>query len=359
MNKMRILIKISFLLLITLSATYLSAQNPDCYIKKTYPARPGMALRISGKYGDVNFMSNKSDSISICASVTIDQDNKELIRKSIGLVSININMVNDTVFVSTNFDKKFFSETYRYGRKSFSADILIKAPAFIDIDIVNEFGNVTVDELSGIFNVRLSYGIISATKLTRGNSIPISSITVDNGKVDIDALNWMSANIRNCSSFEIGKAQALMINSDFSKIRIRDISSMVADSRSDIYTIDSLKNIISESMYTSLKIEKLYGKLFSKVIHGSLDIGDLQHDFNNIDITSDNALINIETGDDVPFRSDIVAINSPVEFSIKDKHAIIKNEGNNSVTYTGFTGKNSQIESVIKIRSTSGKVTIK
>ena len=39
----------------------------------------------------------------------------------------------------------------------------------MDLNLTNEFGNVLLDELSGTLNVRLSQGILSAKKLTRGN----------------------------------------------------------------------------------------------------------------------------------------------------------------------------------------------
>ncbi|MBK7710375.1 MAG: hypothetical protein IPJ37_05075 [Bacteroidales bacterium] len=209
--------------------------------KKVYAAGPGSTLSISNKYGDVSYIVNNDDSISVCATVTIMQDNRELARKSLSLITVRIDKILDTVSVSTNFDRKFFSDTYRKGRKSFSVDILVKAPSSVNADVTNEFGNISFEELTGKINVRLSYGLLSAARLTRGNSSPINSITVDNGKVNINSVNWLSANIRNCSSVEIAKAQAVLIKSDFSKISIGEVNSMVADSKSDIYTIGNVK----------------------------------------------------------------------------------------------------------------------
>ena len=350
---------ISCLLSVTLFSTSMSAQDQNCYIKKTYPVRSGATLRISNKYGDLNFIPNKSDSIFICATIMIEQVDKELARKNIGLVTVNIDKIEDTVYVSTGFDRKFFSEIYRKGRKSFSVDILIKAPSLLNLDIINEFGNVTADEVSGIFNANISYGVLSVTKLTRGNCSPINSINVDNGKIFIEALNWMSANIRNCPSVEIGKAQALLIKSDFSKIGIKNVSSIIVDSKSDIYTISLLRNIVSESKYTSLKIKKLDGKLLSKVTYGSLEIGELQKDLKYIDITSAGAPVSIEKGNEVSFRSNIVVTNAPASFEINGQPGIIKNESNNSIIFTGIYGKDKQTESFVKIHATSGKVNIK
>jgi hypothetical protein len=356
---MKTKIKITGLLIVTMLATSISAQTPNCLIKKTYPASPGITLRILNKYGDINFIANNSDSISVCASITIEQDNKELERKNMTFISVSIKKLNDTVSVITNFDKRFFSEEYRKGRKSFSVDIVIKAPSFINTDIANEFGNITAEELSGKLSIRLSYGVVSLSKITRGNNNPINKISIDNGKANIEAVNWMSATIRNCTSVDIGKAQALLIQSDFSKIRIGSVNSIVADSKSDIFTIDDLNNIISESHYTALKIRKFSGKMLSRVNYGSLAIAEIQNDFSNIDITSVNAPIAISAGNAASFRADIVAAGTTVDLDTKNHPGIIRKESNNSISCTGIYGDNPKTESVLRIRSESGKVTIK
>ena len=103
----------------------------------------------------------------------------------------------------------------------------------MDISIIDEFGNIAVEELTGTLNVRLSQGVLSAKRLTKGNVKPISTIYVDHGKVNIDELNWMTLTLLNCSSVNIEKAEALMITSSISKIRLGDISSLVINSKSD------------------------------------------------------------------------------------------------------------------------------
>ncbi len=356
MNK---IIKITGLILLALAVQNLPAQTSYCQIKRTYEATRESTLQISNRYGNVYFSSARNDSMDICATVTIEQDDRELGQKSRNLVSININKLNDLVSVETIFDEKFFSPSFRQGRKSFSVDLLIKAPDFINLDITNEFGNITMDELSGKFNARLSYGLLTASKLTRGNDNPINSISVDYGKVDIDEMNWMSAIIHNCSSVQIGKVQALLIKSDFSKIRINTANSMVTDSRSDIYTINSLRNIISKSEYSTIYIGKFTGKLLSTAKLGSIGIDELEKNFINIDITSSNSPVTIRTKKGVSFRSDIEAINAPVEFSTIGQPGIVRKRENNSVTYTGIYGDDEKTESFIMIKSTSGKITVK
>jgi hypothetical protein len=355
---MKHFIKISVLFILALITTTLSAQDNNCFIKKTFPVKNGTSLKISNKYGDVNVITRNIDSLFICATITIVQDNHELVQKSMKLITISIEKLKDTVFVSTLFDKNFFSEELRQGRKNFNIDYLIKLPAYVDLNITDEFGNISVDELSGTLKVKLSQGGLSARKLTKGNVKPISTIYIDHGKVNIDELNWMTLTLINCQSVEIEKAQALTMTSAISKIRIGNISSLITNSKSDSYIIKSINNIISESVYSEYEIGRLNGQLKSKVTYGSMRISDLNKEFSGIDITSGQSLISLKTGQGISFKTDIIATDAPVEFPAVKYPGIIKTDNNFSTTLVGIAGVDKETKSFIKIRSTSGKLII-
>jgi hypothetical protein len=355
---MKLIRKIPGLLIAATLTVSLSAQENECYFKKAFFAVKGTFLRLTNKYGDVNIVTVNNDSVSVCARITIAQNNNELVRESRRLISINMGKLKDTIAVSTSFDRKFFSQAYRKGRKSFSVDYFIAVPSYININVSNEFGNISIEELSGSVNIRLSQGILSAKNITRGNIKPLSFINADHGKISIDELNWMELTLRNCSSVAIGKAQALLVNSGFSKIRIEEVSSLVANSKSDNYSIDQIRNLVSESLYSVLEIEELSGQLKSNSTYGSVKVSDLMNEFESVDIVSDHALVEISTSDGISFKSDITVTNTFVDFPIEDYPGIIKTESNNTTIYTGVAGDDMKTKSLIKIRATSGKLSI-
>jgi hypothetical protein len=358
-SDMKLFRKIPGLFIAAMLSVSLSAQNNnDCYFKKGFPASDGISLMLSNKYGDINIMTVKEDSVIVCATITIDHADKEMILKSYKLISIRIGRIKDTISLSTTFDKKFFTPSYSKGRKNFSVDYLIKVPEYIDIKVINEFGNVSVEELSGSVNIRLSQGILTMKKLTRGNIRPLNRINTDHGKISIDELNWADMTIQNCPSVSIGKGKAIMINSGFSKIKIDEISSLVSDSKSDIYNIGTIKNMVSESLYSALEIENLSGQLKSKITFGSLKVSDLTDEFSTIDILSNQASINITVGDGITFMSDIKTINTSIDFPIEDYPHLVREENLNTVTITGIAGDNLKTRSLIKVRITNGKLTI-
>jgi hypothetical protein len=355
---MKLYLKISGLFILIFLTSRISAQNNNCSFKQTFPVKQGTTIRISNKYGDINVIMGKEDSLMICATVTIVQENNELVKESMKLVNISINKIKDTISVSTLYDKKFFSETIRQGRKSFSVDYLIKMPAYMNLSVSDEFGNISIDELSGTLYARLSQGILSAKKLRKGNEKPISSIFADHVKISIDELNWMNLTLLNCPSVNIDKGQALVITTSVSKIKMGDISSLVSNSKSDSYSIRSIKNIFTESTYSEYEIGSLAGQLKSKATYGSINISDLKKGFSSIDITSSQGRIAIKTGEGVSFRSDIIATDASVEFPSSRYPGIIKTEVNYSTTLVGLAGNDKATKSIITIRATSGKLTI-
>jgi hypothetical protein len=349
---------ISGLFFLTILTNSLLAQDNNCSIRKSFPVRTGDAFRLTNKYGDVSVIKGKEDSLVICSTITIDQDNKNLLEKSMKMISVNIDKLKDTVYVATVYDKKFFNEEIRQGRTSFNVDYLIKVPVYMDIRITDEFGNVGVEELDGPLNIRLSQGILSVKKLTRGNLKPVSSIYVDHGKVTIDESNWLELTLVNCPSVNIGTAKAINLTSVISKVYIEDVSSMVNNSKSDSYSISVVNNMVSESTYSEFEIGILNNQLKSKITYGSLKVHEVGKAFSTIDIASSQARITVLTGQTRSFMTDIKVNDAQLDFPYGNFPQIIKTVADYSTNLIGIAGPDKQTKSLIKIRATGGRVII-
>jgi len=350
--------KISLILILVLLTTFVAGQDNYCNFNKSFPISRGTQLRLINKFGDINIITVKEDSIRICSTVSIEQDDSDLLKKNIKLIKINTEKIQDTIYVSTLYDKKFFSDEYRTNRKSFRVDYLIKIPEYIDLNIKNEFGNVSLDELSGTFILRLSQGNLNVKRLIKGNNKPVNTVFADHSKIIIEELNWMSLNVLNCPMVSIDKAQALVITSSTSKINIGDINSLVSFSTSDNYNIRSINNFISESNYSSYEIGKLNLQLKSKTNFGSINISDIAKSLNIIDIVSGQSLISLKQGNDISFSSDMILTGVSVEFPPQKYPGLIRTDNYPTTTIAGITGSDKGTKSQIKIRATGGKVII-
>jgi hypothetical protein len=228
----------------------------------------------------------------------------------------------------------------------------------MDINISDEFGDITLEELSGALKVQLSQGIFTARKLLRGDIKPLNSVYINHGKLSIGELNWMTLNLLNCSSVNIEKAQAINMVSSISKISIGDIKSLVCNSKSDNYNIKSITNLYSESIYSGFTTEALYGQLNSKLTYGSISISNISKGFSSIEITSNQAQINLSPGSVLSFNTDITGNDAILIFPFNKYPGIIKTQTENTTTLIGLAGSETGTKSLIRIRATGGQITI-
>lgn len=347
------------ILLLSSVLTSIQAQETDCTVRKTYPSKDGTYLCVTNKFGDINIITSEDDLTSVCAKITISQDDKELSEKCLSFIKINIDKTQDTINIRTVFDERFFQASYRKGRSGFSVDYAIYVPANTNLSVYNSFGDIAIDEINGFVNVKLYNGDFSASRLTRGNIKPISTLYFEHAKAEISEANWLSVNAKHCQSIEIGEAKALLVTSEFSKLHITDISSIVCDSKSDYYEITSLKNLIAESSYSEFEIEKFSGQLRAITKFGTISVAEVGNDFSLIDLNCTHTPVELWTQEGISYKSDIAVTNTLLDFPYEEYPRISRSRNDNTIVLTGVAGKNKETQSLIKIRADFGTLEIK
>jgi hypothetical protein len=355
---MKAIRKLSGILIFTIIAGVLPAQNTGCNIRKSFLVGENTYFRIINKFGDININTVNNDSISLCASISIKQDDPELLKKNISLIKTEISKSGDTIDVRTVFDEKFFSPANRKGRSGFSIDYIINVPASTNLSIQNEFGDIALDDIKGILNVSLSNGDFVASRLTRGNLNPVSSLQFELGKITIDEANWISMTARHCQSVKISKATALLLTSESSRVNIDELSSLVCKSKYDNYNITSIKNLIAESFYTSFQIEKLSGQLQARTTYGKVSVSELVKNFTTVDLICNRTPVELISQKGTSFKADITATNTLLEFPFEGNPNISRSNKNNTTTISGIVGNDNATKSLIKIKSDFGALKI-
>lgn len=344
------------LIMLILYAPVIHAST-DCIRKEILPVNHGSTLKVVNKYGDINLITGKKDSIAFCVDATIDAENRDLIRKSLLLIKVETIKTGDTIIVRTSFDKKFFTPAFSNRRKSFNVNYTIEVPEYTNTILTNSFGNISMEKITGYVNIDLSRGNLYVKELTRGNTKPVNSVTVFSGELTIDKSDWITLNLTNCPSARLGNMGAAVIKSGFSKIRIDDIRSIVIDSKSDRYTIKNAGKVLNESSYTEIIIDNLMVQLESKSSFGSIYLNKPDKPYKSADITSDHTPVIIVTGSDPSFKAEITVKTADVLYPERLRESLIKTKIQD-VTYLGGT-TNDKPASEIKIRAVSANVTFK
>jgi hypothetical protein len=351
-------VKLTFLLIaLILFSANIHALDTDCIKKESYSVKPSYTLKVINKYGDVNIITGSNDSIALCAVAAIDQENIELVKKSLQLISIEATKNGDTITVNTVYDRRFFSQSFSNGRKSFNVNYTIEVPEYLNLILVNSFGNISVEKISGYVKIKLSRGKLYAKELVRDNVKPISSVTVDNGEVAIDKSGWLNLRVINCPTALLGTAKAAVLTSAFSTISIEKIGSLVIYSKSDRYTINNADRIHNESFYTKLDIRNLSELLESVSSYGSININNLGKLFTTVNISSDHSPVTIATSDDNTFYTDITVSQADLKYAEKFRTSLTRTNPDREIRLSGSIGNNPG--SIIMVKAVSANVNLK
>ena len=89
--------KSGILLLCLITGTAI-AQTKECSFRKSFPANDISVLKVIGKYGEVKINSSQKDSVIICSTITIRQNNEKLRKESLSLIKTGIKKTGDTVY---------------------------------------------------------------------------------------------------------------------------------------------------------------------------------------------------------------------------------------------------------------------
>lgn len=337
--------------------SFASPETSDCVIVKSFKADKNTKLSIENRYGTITIINSAIDSVNICGIVTIDHPNAQIAQRSLSLVKTEINTRGNDISIVTSFDERFFSSSFSSGRKSFQVNYIIKAPVYINLDIINSFGGVMLEKISGSVNISLSHGNLTTGRLLRGNIKPLNSIVLRHSRAKIPDANWLIIESYHSPSVDIESCQALSVISEFSTINIGRVNSLVFSSKSDLYSIMKVTNCISETWLTKVKIADIADVLRATANMSAFRIDKLQTGFTELELIGNNTIFTIVCDGSNSFflsaKSENAVITLPKSHS-GDIHRVAETTGRFSLS--GIVGTDQKTESRINAVLSQGKL---
>lgn len=339
-----------------LSSSTLSSQEVSKAFHQEYTAGSGTTLDISNKYGDVVVETTDQNQIIIDVKVTVEYPNKERAEKLLSYINVEFSEEGDVVKARTIIDDKFNFSGWGGGSKSFSIDYKVIMPARINFTLSNRYGDSELEEIRGLVKLDIKYGDLVAENLARGNEKPLNSLAVAYGKADIESAGWLDVIVRYSGSFAIGKAQALLLDSKYSKIQIEEISSVVGETKYDNINIEKINNLVLNAGYADINIGELTKKLKFEGGYGSLTVDNVPAGFEMLE--SDSRYIGIKLGIDsnASYELDAKLSYGDLKFdeeNFKHQRRIVEN---NSSETTGIVGKESSPSSKVRVTASYGSI---
>lgn len=278
----------AILINIVIAQTYTESKK----IIRSYPVNPETRLDISNKYGKIQVMQWRKDSVRLEVELSVKSSSLNKLEKIMDNIQIEFTGTNYYVIANTRFgstSNTFLTDLMDLpgaiipSKNQVEINYTVMAPSYITINLSNKFGNIFIDDMKGNVTISLSNGDIKINRLEGESNI---NVNFGNGTV-----NWLNNAKLNLSyaDFDIRNAGQLNLVSKSSKIRIENVNILKTESSRDKYSISEVNNLFGESYFSHLQIYKLNEEANFTSRYGDLTADSVATDFSYINLHSEYA----------------------------------------------------------------------
>jgi hypothetical protein len=339
-----------------LSSSLLLSQEVTKEFHKEYKAGASTTLDINNRYGYVKVETSESDQIVIDVKVTVELPSRERAEKLISYIDVQFSESDDVVSAKTVIDDKFSFSGWGGGSRRFSIDYNIKMPSRINFTLANRYGDSELEEINGLVKLDIKYGNLQADNLSRGNEKPLNYLSLAYGKADIGSAGWLNVVLRYSGSFAVDKAQALLLDSKYSKVMIRDVSSIVGESKYDNLRIEKINNLVLDAGYADVNIGELSKKLKFDGGYGSITVDRIPKGFESIESQTKYLGVKYGIEQDASYKLTAKLSYGDLKYdedNFRNEKRIVQNT---SSEISGVVGKESSPASSVSVTSSYGTV---
>lgn len=296
--------KVSIMLISSLLLAEITTAQPYAEtrtFKRSVPVNRDMTLEINNKYGTIHISPGASDSVSIKAELEATASNGERAEKMLHGININFSETSYMVKAETEFTQTIneLFETFKGITKKIipydsriQINYYVSAPDYLNLRIINRYGDVYIENCNGDFTLDLSNGSFKANKLNKSAHINLNfcDATVNNIRE-----GWLDASF---SDLIIGESDNLSLSSVSSRFDLKKTGTLDASSRRDKFFIGTAGIIRGNSYFSDFRVEELkkeinlvskYGSINSDNIGKTIELVNINSSYTDIYLTFDPA----------------------------------------------------------------------
>ncbi len=321
---------LSLLLIVAVNFS-LSAQDATKTYSETYDISKGVTLSADTKYSDIELLTWEKDVVDILVEVEVEASSDNKAREIMEKIEVSINKSGNTISLETDIDNGWSRNV------KFEINITIKAPKYINLNAEVAYGDLFLQEVSGLALLDLRYSNLKAGALSRGNEKPYNMIDLAYSNAEVDEAGWVEVEL-SYSDLEINLSRMLFVESKYSKLIGEKAGGIITEGAYDKYYIDEIDSFVAELRYSGLKFEVLNKTLSLESAYTNAKILKLSKDFDEVDASMayGNIYMDVEEGASYKFEGE--AKYGSVNIDADDK--LSKSKENNYVRVWGTVGSN-------------------
>lgn len=325
-------------------------------INKSYSVSQNATLYVSNKYGNINITTWDKNTVEINIKITVKGNDLSHVNDKLNGIKVDFEASKNLVEARTRITKEKSNWSWwgNSDKTSFQINYTIKMPKTNNVDLLNKYGEIELDELEGKSNIICNYGNINIESLlNNSNYIKLqycggSSVNyMKNGTVNADY-----------SKISIEKAENLKSSLDYTTLKIGTINNLSFSSDYGSVSVKNADHISGNSDYASMRFDNIYKSLDVNTDYAGIRINNVVKGFENITINANYSGIKIGTKENNNFKFSMSLKYAGLRYP-EDKTIMHKSiKKTTSGLYEGVFG-NEETDSTININSNYGGVTIK
>lgn len=349
-NKTTIIMKTStfkLLLALILFTPFLSRATYVKQIHKGWDINKVEALQIENKFGHINFVHTRDDSVVIDVVIEIENLADSRAAALADEINFNFSFADGTIKAQTSFSPQFKTT------QDFSIQYTINIPADRNLRVDNRYGNVSLNDLNAHGDFRIHYGNFQAQDLLSPDGQPIR-FEIKYGNANFSKASLIDVQIAygKINAFQIGKGR---FDSKYSVIKIDETQQLKAVSQYDHYEIERCEILMADSKFTGWNIDQLNRHLEMETQYGDIKVDEVAGNFELISIINRYGNIRINIPESVSYQLESECYYCRVkhpEATILQK----RDENNYSLIRACIGDENAKAS--VKIESRYGKVNL-
>ncbi len=344
-SKMKTIITIITLLSISI-ATYSQQQKFEKKLHNDFSSDINTVLSIKNVYGNITYHNWEKKDISVDITITLYTDNEANSQKYMENANVILKEDSGNISFKTTIKFENLDKSFKKGKSRFQVDYVINHPVYLKVNTVNSYGDISFNELNGNANITLNYGKLNAKNFAFNDSKPLSVLNLNYAKAEIEKCTWSQLYVA-YSTLNIDNNTASEINSSYSHVWINKSYGIYATSIYDDYKIIKCKKMSLNSNYSTTIIDTLDIEADLNLNYGSLNIKNLNQNFENITINSNYNNVKANIPENACYILDASVNYGDIKYSPKAN--VEKRIKNSQVTVKGNIGCD-QPHSKVKVK---------
>jgi hypothetical protein len=315
-------------------------------VNKEFTVNPNAGLEVSNMYGNIDIVTWNENRTVFEVHIKANGNDEAKVQEKLNEIRIEFTKNSSLVTAKTMFSEKTkWNSWWGKDNKKVSVEVnyIIKLPVGNSVDLNNDYGAISLNELDGNANISCDYGQLNIGELRGENNYLnfdyTSNSTIEymkNGKINADY-----------SGFTLEKVGDLELNADYTQSEVVEALDVKYNCDYGKVTIGQAEDVIGSGDYVTNRLGTISGSVNLNTDYGSIRINRMTATAKNVKINSNY------TGIKLGFDSGY-SFNFALDLSYSGFH------GDESVTVSSKSVQNSkkQYSGYHGIKNSGNKVSI-